>query len=68
MSDAAPVDGLRWWWCRYYTPGGYENFGDHYCTLKRSSDKGVTWPADQESRVSHAGQQLAQPTTIRLSS
>jgi len=62
----AMVTGVRGEWLlpMYYTPVGYNGFAAHYCTMRRSRDKGRTWA---ETRISHPGQFLAQPTTVRLS-
>mmetsp|Transcript_36855 Transcript_36855/g.94230 ORF Transcript_36855/g.94230 Transcript_36855/m.94230 type:complete len:658 (+) Transcript_36855:347-2320(+) len=61
------VVGARGEWLlpMYHTPGGYEMFHEHYCTMRRSDDHGASWV--DEVRMSQPGQFLAQPTTVRLS-
>jgi len=54
----------QWLLPMYYTPAGYDGYSSHYCTLRRSANKGITWA---ETRISQPGQMLAQPTTVRLS-
>ena len=51
----------EWLLPMYYTPGTSET---HYCALRRSTDRGVTW--DNESLISRPGEWLAQPSVVRL--
>eukprot|EP00899_Mesostigma_viride_P006210 jgi/Mesvir1/15590/Mv03205-RA.1 len=46
----------------YYTPGGYGDFASHYSTLRRSTDRGLTWT---EVHLTEPGDMLAQPTIVR---
>mmetsp|Transcript_63756 Transcript_63756/g.201646 ORF Transcript_63756/g.201646 Transcript_63756/m.201646 type:complete len:591 (-) Transcript_63756:33-1805(-) len=50
----------------YYTPSGYGGFEKHRSTCKFSYDNGETWT--RESRMTEAGEFLAQPTVVRLKS
>jgi hypothetical protein len=47
----------------YYTPNGFADMATHYSVMMRTSDQGATW---QESRMSQAGQYLAQPSVVKL--
>lgn len=47
----------------YYTPNGFADMATHYSVMMRTSDQGASW---QESRMSQAGQYLAQPSVVKL--